>query len=137
MTLKPRRAPSRPRLRVLPAALGAMARAARRLCSAAASAASELSLPVVDLRALDWRRGGVGTAAERAAALAALRRACEAQPSAFTLRTESVVPPALVSRCYGHTRAFHALPDAEKAPYHHSRDRNGRCARRFAAPLPA
>ncbi len=85
---------------------------------------------MLDLGALDWRRagGGVAAAAERAAALRALRAACADAPGCFALRTEALIPPPLVERVYAHARAFHDLPDALKAPYHHTRDRNGRCA---------
>ena len=100
----------------------------RLLATATAAAAQVVELPVVDVHALDWRRSGVAAAAERHAALCALRAACEAPVGAFSARTEAFIDPALLERCYAHTRAFHSLPDDAKAPYHHTRDRNGRCA---------
>jgi isopenicillin N synthase-like dioxygenase len=95
----------------------------RALCS---DALPEAVLPEVDLSALDWRRHGPAAAAERAAALRALRAACESGSGAFTAITHAFVPPALLERCYAHTRAFHALPAAAKLPLHHTRDTNGR-----------
>jgi hypothetical protein len=105
-------------------------RAASHTSAAVAASPPEVELPVLDLGALDWRRagGGVAAAAERAAALRALRSACADAPGCFALRTEALIPPPLVERVYAHARAFHDLPDALKAPYHHTRDRNGRCA---------
>ena len=105
------------------------ARAARRAFASVASASMppEVALPVIDLRALDTRHAGSAAGlAARSAALSALRSACEAPACAFTAVTSSLIPPALVTRCYEHSVAFHALPDDAKQPMHHARDVNGR-----------
>ena len=87
----------------------------------------EVALPRIDLRALDaGNTGSAAALAARTATLKALRAACEAPVGAFTAVTDSLIPPALLSRVYAHSRAFHALPDAAKRPLHHSRDANGR-----------
>ena len=103
--------------------------AARRALSSAAGGAMppEVALPCIDLRALDARNAGSAAAlAARSSALKALRAACEAPVGAFEAVTEALIAPALVQRVYGHCRAFHALPDSAKAPFHHTRDSNGR-----------
>lgn len=100
---------------------------APRHYSGGAAMPPEVPLPVIDLRALDARNAGSAAGlAARTAALRALRAACEAPVGAFTAVTSSLVPPELVRRAYAQSRAFHALSDEAKQPFHHSRDVHAR-----------
>lgn len=101
---------------------------ARGLASSSAAAAAggtppPALLPVLDLALL---APAPAPAAARAAELARLRAALTSGGGAFSLRTASAVPPALVASAYAALSAFHSLPRDTKMRYHSSRDPRGR-----------